>query len=338
MSGASGSWGSLEFLGEPALLIRRHGTILKANGLARRTFRTEMVGDNLLGHVEAPHSHLKEYLRRASGSTAPIVGGATLLTADGPQRFRLSCAALSGTGGDRTLVLRCHPPHGNDFSGLRRRVRELDAKLRARLQEKAALQRALSENETLLLELQHRVKNNVQMMHSLIQMSAKDVTNEETLVVIERARLRLMAMASAQDAIYHSKHLNTVAAGQFLEDLVMSIGQTFEVERNLRVEIEDAALPAATAHSLALIVNELMTNAIKHGLPDRQDGTIRIRFAPDGDGFHLLVHDAGPGMPSAAERASGLKLVRGLSAQIGGSFDMTYEAGTKCSVRFNGEN
>lgn len=337
MSPGLGTWGSLEFLIEPTFVLRRSGNILNANRSAHRMLHMSPTGGNLFDHVVSSHQDLDAYLRRATGSTAPIVGGATLQTVDGTQRFRLHCAVLPEPAAERALVLRCQSVRDDAFAMLRRRVRDLDVQLRTRLREKAVLQEALRENEALLRELQHRVKNNVQMMHSLIQMSAEGAESEETLAVVQRARFRLQAMACAQDAIYRSEHLATVSAGPFLEGLVRNIARAFGAEANLRIEIEDTPLSSHLAHSLALILNELTTNAIKHGLPDRQSGTIWVRFESAGDNFHLIVHDSGPGHPAMAAPASGLKLVRGLCRQIDGSLDIAYGEGTKCLVRFERE-
>ena len=87
---------------------------------------------------------------------------------------------------------------------------------------------------------------------------------------------------------------------------------------------------------LALILNELLTNAIKHGLNGQTEGTIRAGLAKDGDDFVLSVEDDGPGfdVTSVRNRSSGLRLVQGLARQLCGRFDVTTNSGTRCAVRF----
>jgi len=325
---------SLEYLVEPAFLIRRHGEVLGVNAAARRLLGPGIEGGSLFDRLRSPRSGFDAYLRRSSGSTAPLVGAATLATQDGPMRFRLHCAALPEGAGERRLVLRCLSARNDQFSILGRRVRELDAQLRHRLRENAVLEEALQQNKDLLRELQHRVKNNIQMMASLIHLSAQGEQSEEVRALVDRARLRLQAMASAQDAIYRAKQAGLVAAAPLLSDLVQSIGESFGVADSLRLELGEATLPSDVAHSLALIANELTTNAIKHGLPGGR-GVIRVAFGPVGDGFELVVQDGGPGIPDdALARSSGLKLVRALCRQIGGTLDIAHDNGTKCTVRF----
>lgn len=334
MTQHTGSVDSLEFLIEPAFLLRRHGEVLHANTAARRLLGDGIVGGSLLDCIEPPQDGFRAYLRRAGGSTAPLVGSATLRTGDGPVRLRLHCAALRDGSAETALVLRCLSTQSDQFSLLGRRVRELDAQLRKRLHEKAVLEEALRQNKDLLRELQHRVKNNIQIMASLIHLSAQGGQSDEVRALVDRARLRLQAMASAQDAIYRARQAGLVAAAPLLSDLVQSLGESFGASASLRLDLAEATLSSEVAHSLALIANELTTNAIKHGLPDRS-GVIRVGFGPAGDGFELVVQDSGPGIPDEAlDRSSGLKLVRALCRQIGGRLDIAYENGTKCSVRF----
>lgn len=332
-SGATGR--SFEFLIEPTFLLRRDGDILIANAAARRLLGDGIVGDTLFAHVASQKQAFDRYLQRSTGSTAPLVGSVTLRTATGEVRFRLHCALWPDSSAGTALVLRCLSPTDDPFSIVARKVDELTALLRNRLHENAVLAEALQRNRELLRELQHRVKNNVQMMTSLIQMSSNGNDNEEFARLVERARFRLRAMASAQDAIFRSEQFGTVAAGPLLNELATSIGQSFGVVQNLELRIGDAELSNDVAHALALIVNELLTNAVKYGLPNRH-GAIRVSFGAISNGYELVVHDSGPGIAQEAQsRASGLRMVRALCRQIGGAFDIVNENGTRCSVRFS---
>jgi two-component sensor histidine kinase len=105
------------------------------------------------------------------------------------------------------VILRFLTVRDDQFALLDRRVRHLDAQLRKRLQENAALESALKQNQGLLRELQHRVKNNIQLMMSLIHLSAKGRDGAQVAELVETARLRLQAMACAQEAIYRSEEM-----------------------------------------------------------------------------------------------------------------------------------
>ncbi len=325
---------SLEFLAEPAFLLRRDGNVLGANEPGRRLLGCDASDFDLFDFVTGPAAEFRSYLRQASGSSAPIVGAVTLQTPDGPARLRVNCARLASGPEAGALVLRCLSPRNDRFAILERKVRDLDAQLRNRMHEKAVLEEALRQNHDLLKELQHRVKNNIQLMISLLQISAKGRKSDEVRELIEVARSRLEAMASAQDAIYRSRSSGNVAVAPLLTGLVGAIAESFGVSARLRLDIADADLPSDLAHGLALIVNELTTNAIKHGLAGGGE-TVEVSLRPTGDGFELTVRNDGPGIGAAAEdRLSGLRLVRALCRQIGATLDIAGGNGTTCTVRF----
>jgi two-component sensor histidine kinase len=338
---------TLEFLPEPAFLLDRLGVVRGANGPARRLLGEEVAGRRLLDLVAPPREAVETFLRRARGSTAPLVGALTLSGPGGEETFRVYAARLStrqGAAMPRSgpeqsaeeavgTVLHCRSVRDDRFALLTRRVRELDDQLRRRLQEKAALEEALAQNKTLLRELQHRVKNNIQLMMSLIRMSAKGRGGGEVAEIVEAARLRLQAMASTQEAIYRSRDAGTVFAKAFLEELVEGIAVAGNFAEALDVTVEEVELESEEAHCLALIVNELVTNAGKYGLRNGE-GRIRVSLLYDGRSICLVVADDGPGMAAGAAASSGLILVRGLCRQIGGRFEAVSDGGLTCKVEF----
>jgi two-component sensor histidine kinase len=340
---------SLEFLPEPAFLLDRLGVVRGANGPARRLLGEEVAGRRMLDLVVPPRETVEIFLRRARGSTAPLVGALTLSGPGGEETFRVYAARLSTRRGAATpcsgsqqaaedavrTVLHCRPVRDDRFALLTRRVRELDDQLRRRLQEKAALEEALAQNRTLLRELQHRVKNNIQLMMSLIRMSARGRSGAGVAEIVEAARLRLQAMASTQEAIYRSRDAGTVSTKAFLEELVEGIAFAGDFAEALDLDVEEVELESEEAHCLALIVNELVTNAGKYGLRDRK-GRVRVSLAEEGSNVCLVVADDGPGMAAGDAASSGLILVRGLCRQIGGRFETVSDGGLTCRVEFAG--
>jgi two-component sensor histidine kinase len=326
---------ALDFLAEPAFVLDLAGTVISANAGARRRLGRDPAGETLPEIAVGDRRELARFLRQASRSTSPAVGTLSLAGADGLQRYRVHAARLGGPQeGAPRLVLRFLPSDEDQFVLLTRRVRELDVQLRQRLQEKAALQEALLRNQTLLEELQHRVKNNIQMMMTLVKMSAKGRDGPHLAEVVETAHLRLRAMATTQDAIYRANKHGAVSSGAFLKDLVAGIGEAAGFADAIEADIEDLDLCNEQAHCVALIVNELVTNAGKYAL-DRGEGRIRVGFRRDGDDHELVVADDGPGLPAGAgTRYSGLQIVRGLCRQIGGRLDIETDDGTTCRIRF----
>ena len=326
----------LEFLSEPAFVLRRDGEVLAANTAARRLLGADPRGRSLFDFVTSSHAAFDRYLRRCSGTTSPLVDSVVLGTGDDGARTRVYGARLRDGSGEPRLALRCTPGREDEFSVLSARVRDLDLQLRRRLHEKAVLEEALSENRTLLRELQHRVKNNIQMMMSLIYMSARGKDSPEVAEVVEAARMRLHAMASTQEAIHRAQRTRTVAARSFLEELVGSIGQGLEATAHVELRVEDAELSHEVAHAVALITNELVTNAVKHGLGGRE-GTVEVALEHVEVGLRLTIRDSGPGFdPREVARSSGLRLVRGLCRQIGGALEIENENGAGCVIHFSG--
>ena len=334
MSAGSPSDPLLEFLSEPAVVLRRRGQILQANAGAQRLLGPDTRSGNLFDFVLSSHDELDRYLSLCSGTTAPLVGSAIFRDGNGGVPARIHCGRLRGAEKDPRLALRVLPKRDDQFSLLTTRVRQLNAQLREGLREKALLEEALSQKTILARELQHRVKNNIQMMMSLISMSARGKESPQLDGFIHAAQLRLQAMASAQEALYQSQSVESVEARPFLEALVRSIVKGMAPAADLRLDIAETELPSGTTHALSLIVNELVTNAAKHGLRGGA-GTVAVTLEQVGPCRELTVEDSGPGFsPDASRRSSGLRLVRGLCRQIGGGLELRVEDGTRWTVRF----
>jgi two-component sensor histidine kinase len=184
--------------------------------------------------------------------------------------------------------------------------------------------------------LNHRVKNNMQMLQSLLGVAARQAGSAEAREVLEEASGRISAMAAAQRVLYTTPDATRFNARDFLNTVCETTKQTFSQELDIDCEADSIELPNDAAIPLALIVNELVTNAVKHGLNGRGAGTIRVRLTRENDSFLVYVEDDGPGfhLPSVQRRSSGLALVQGLARQLRGEFEVTRTPATRCSVRF----
>jgi PAS domain S-box-containing protein len=196
---------------------------------------------------------------------------------------------------------------------------------------------AEANQKVLLDELNHRVKNNMQMLHSLLRSAQRETRSEEARAVLADASQRVGAMAAAQQVLYESGNTVSYNAKDFLEGVCASARQAFG--SNVGVVIEDCTagkLSNDTAMPLALILNELLTNAAKHGVDGSGEGSIKVRLRKDSEGFQLHVEDSGPGfdLEEASKRSSGLGLVSGLARQLGGALKVERTPGARCSVQF----
>jgi two-component sensor histidine kinase len=212
-----------------------------------------------------------------------------------------------------------------------RALGELDARLLATTQESLAEQRkAASEREVLLREIYHRVKNNLQIVQSLLRLGSRNL-NDEQREPFESAVRRIGAMARVHTLLYNSPDLASIDFKEYLEGLIREIADAFAGdERGIVTELEADTMrvPLDTAVPLAFVAAELMTNAYKHAFPGDRRGIITVAATrKDGQGT-LTIADNGVGFSAEAipGRPLGLTIVTKLVQQIGGTFEQP-EAG-----------
>ncbi|HEU5272215.1 MAG TPA: PAS domain S-box protein [Xanthobacteraceae bacterium] len=194
---------------------------------------------------------------------------------------------------------------------------------------------AETQQRMLLNELNHRVKNNMQMLQSLLHSASKQTGSQEAKRVLAEAGGRIAAIAAAQRVLYATSDATRCDAEELLAAVCNTAQQSFRPDIEIVRERASGVLGNDAAVPLALILNELLTNAAKHGVGDRP-GTIRVGLAREADAALLYVEDDGPGfdLQAVRNRASGLRLVEGLSRQLRGRFEVTRAPASRCSVRF----
>ncbi len=194
---------------------------------------------------------------------------------------------------------------------------------------------AETQQRMLLNELNHRVKNNMQLLQSLLASAARDTASAEAKTVLREAGDRLSAMGAAQRVLYSTPDATRFDARQFLEEVCRAARQTFPANVKISCFAEPIELSNEAAMPLALILNELVTNAVKHGAKGG-DGEIDVRLVRDGQSFLLTVADNGPGfeLEEVRRQSSGLRLVEGLARQLRGKFEVSRHPESRCSIRF----
>jgi PAS domain S-box-containing protein len=195
---------------------------------------------------------------------------------------------------------------------------------------------AETQQRILLNELNHRVKNNMQMLQILLEAGSRRARSPEAREVLDEASSRIMAMAAAQRVLYTTHDATRFSARDFLTTVCETAKQTFPQDVAIDFEADGVQLSNDAAMPLALIANELLTNAVKYGLNGPGVGTIRVRLRREDESFLFYVEDDGPGfdLQSVQRRSSGLALVQGLARQLAGKFEVTRTTATRCSVRF----
>jgi two-component sensor histidine kinase len=177
----------------------------------------------------------------------------------------------------------------------------------------------------LLNELNHRTKNNMQMLQSLVFTAARKAKNDEARQVLGEASGRIASMAAAQRVLYGTTNASHFTANDFLGAVCQTVQQTLPPGVKIVCETASGVLSNDIAMPLALILNELLTNAVKHGIKDPTKDIIRVGLRENDGEFELHVEDEGAGFDLGAVRngSSGLQLVLGLAGQLRGEFEVT---------------
>ena len=202
---------------------------------------------------------------------------------------------------------------------------------------------SLHEKEALLREIHHRVKNNMQVISSLLHLQTDYIQDPQALEVFKDCQGRIRTMALIHEKLYRSEGLAQIDFKNYLESLINLLRSSHKVagvELRYELEIERIKLDVDTAIPLGLIANELISNCLKHAFSGRRQGVMRVALQKnDGSGHSLIVQDDGNGLPDGFDpdktNSLGVKLVQMLSAQIKGQMNLKNGNGTEFTITFN---
>ncbi|PZR25402.1 MAG: histidine kinase [Citrobacter freundii] len=204
------------------------------------------------------------------------------------------------------------------------------------------LKRLLDEKEWLLKEIHHRVKNNLQIVISLLNSQSKFLDNKDAKAAIRNSQYRMYAMSLIHQKLYQTDELGTLDMDWYIKELAGYLKDSLNTEGNIRFIIENdpISLEVAQAVPLGLIINEAVSNSIKYAFPGDRKGTIRIELKNTDHGHcTLLIADDGVGAGDAAStsggKSLGMDLIRGLAVQLNGEFNFNSGVnGVSISLRF----
>jgi two-component sensor histidine kinase len=206
------------------------------------------------------------------------------------------------------------------------------------LEQSVRLAQEQNENiNTLLKELNHRVKNNLQVVSSLLNLQAHSVQDEKAKSAILESKNRLLSMILIHQRLYHHENATQVLMSDYLKELAESIMLTFTGHLDdelITFEVEPIALPVEKAIPLGMICNELLTNAFKYAVTE-QSGEITLKFKKQDGLFVLCVADNGKGFTEDPHsRSFGLQLVKSLVLQLNGNYTLGFDSGTCWEITF----
>lgn len=201
---------------------------------------------------------------------------------------------------------------------------------------------ALKEKEVLLQEIHHRVKNNIQIMSSLLRLQFSDINSTEIKEKIKESQNRLRSIALIHEKLYRSRDFSQINFRQYIHDLTIHLSHIYDInpsEVKAKTEVNDLFFNINTAVPLGLIINELISNAFKHAFPDKRRGEVLIRLKLTiPDKYKLEVIDNGVGFPAEIDfknpQTLGLQLLYDLVNQIDGKIRLNKNDGTCISIEF----
>jgi two-component sensor histidine kinase len=202
----------------------------------------------------------------------------------------------------------------------------------------------LTEKEWLLKEIHHRVKNNLQVVMSLLDSQADSLQDKAALSAIQESQHRVQAMALIHQKLYQSESLARIPMAEYIEEVVAYLSDSYSLYQPIRfdVEVEDIELDVTLAVPLGLIINEAITNAFKYAFPQERDGTITVRLHRVEEAiYELVIADDGVGLPAnydpSRSRSLGMTLIHGFSRQLGAKLTITNHHGLSFSLLFHEE-
>ena len=202
------------------------------------------------------------------------------------------------------------------------------------------INKSLEEKETLLKEIHHRVKNNLQLVSSLLTLQSRDIIDVKAIEAINEGKSRVRSMALIHQDLYSRDNLTGIGMKRYIENLSQELFSTYQLENQnieLELNIDDIYLDVDTIIPIGLIINELITNALKYAFHDHDSGMLAISFTEKNGCLMLDVQDNGKGINSEGfkkESSFGNKLITTLTEQLDGTIKVDGHEGTHIHLEF----
>lgn len=286
----------------------------------------DLIGNDFRTFLDGESKRLvaKRYLRRQEGKIIPSIYEFNLVRKDGQKRR----VEISST------VIRDSKKRMKTVAHLR------DITERKIFEDR--IKSSLHEKEVLLREIHHRVKNNLQIISSLLNLQSGHIKDKKLLGIFQESRRRVRSMAIVHEKLYQSDNLSRIDFSEYLKSLTRSLFQMFGVNPGmvrLKIDVKDVFFDINTAVPCGLLVSELVSNALKHAFPKGRKGELNIEMSPyEEDRIKLIVKDTGVGLQKDLDfkniESFGLQLVDMLTQQLQGEMEVKNEGGTSFIMLF----
>ncbi len=306
-------------------------TIVYANPKFERMFGYDA------GELKGKHISIVNYADAEATPVAAHQAIATTILQQGEATYEVHNVKKDGTPfwGQGIASLFEHPTYGTVLVAVHQDVTE-------RKQAEAVIQASLKEKEVLLKEIHHRVKNNLGIVDGLLQMQSRRSSDPQVIATLKESQNRIASIALVHEKLYGSKDLANIDFAQYIADLTAHLFDSYNTRANqikLMTQIEPIALNIDTAIPCGLIINELVSNALKYAFPKKRAGEIQVLFQQHPDQrLTLCVRDNGIGLPQdfnlKQTKALGITLVKGLVKQLRGTLEISSQQGVIISISF----
>jgi PAS domain S-box-containing protein len=252
-------------------------------------------------------SHVETYLKSKDGRIVPVLLSDSIIQNNDHETVGIVCI-------------------GNDIE----EIKEAQFKIKASLEEK----------EVLLREIHHRVKNNLQIISSMLNIQSNYIKDEEDLELLRESQSRIKSMAIIHEGLYKSNDFTHINFKDYIHSLMHYISVHYNLSPNIQifVDVKNIMLNIETAVPCGLIINELVTNSIKHAFPPGNDGKIKVSLSSKMGIFSLRVSDNGIGFPTNIDfkntKTLGFKLINVLTNQLDGNIELDTSIGTEFVINF----
>lgn len=313
------------------IVVNERGDIIRMNDLAETTFgyaSEELIGHKVETLIPSRYRHKHPGYRGgflAEPSARPMGAGRDLsgLRKDGSE-FPVEIGINPVETGEGPMIL------------------SVILDLSERKQAETRIQEALQQKDLLLKEVHHRVKNNLQVIHSLLDLQALKIVDTDMVDLLRDSQNRIRSMSLIHQTLYQSQDFAQVDFQRFLGELLPRLTESYGARsKQVRIDIRstDVKLPINEAIPCGLIVNELVSNALKHGFPNDQTGTVLVEIAQDAElAVTLSISDDGqgiaPGLDLTKSESLGLQLVHLLTRQLHGQLEVRRSNPTRFTLTF----
>jgi two-component sensor histidine kinase len=225
-------------------------------------------------------------------------------------------------------------------------ISERVSRITDRMRTDEALMNTLDKKDLLMKEIHDRVINNLIVLQGLLKLQAVKVRDDEARELFDESENRIRAMSMIHEALYRTEDFRSIDASQYIRKLADKLFDSYRIGPSrigLNIDVPSAVIDIDTMIPCGLIVNELVSNSLKHAFPDNMEGELFIGlYKTINDEFTLIVKDNGIGMPADLDIyktvSLGMQIVTGLIKQIKGSLDVSREGGTEFKITFTHKN